>query len=256
MPVIRSLGYRTDLSLLQIQGSTIEPDGGALVVRTPDLPSFRWGNFLLLPEMPATDRIEYWLDRFAQAFPGANYVAFGIDVTQYSALPDVGLTLSRDTVMTTATTPVPPHPNTDVEYRELRSDADWDALFELRVAIDGSASAEHREFLWGRVVAHRRLVRDGTAAWLGAFDGGRLIAGLGIALAGRGIARYQNVGTHPDHRRRGLAASLVARAGAIALREFGAESLVIAAEADSAAERIYRSLGFIPVESQLGLERA
>ncbi|HVX43734.1 MAG TPA: GNAT family N-acetyltransferase [Mycobacteriales bacterium] len=258
MPVIRSLGYRTDLSLLQIQGSTIEPEDGTLGVRTPDLPSFHWGNFLLLSEMPATDRIEYWLDRFERTFPGANHVAFGIDDPHCPVRPGVqqfGLTLSQDTVLTTASTPVPPHPNTDVEYRELRSDADWNALFDLRVAIDGSASIEHQEFLHGRVRAHRRLDRNSTAAWWGAFDGGHLIASLGIALAGEGIARYQNVGTHPDHRRRGLAASLVARAGAQARADFGARSLVIVAEADSAAERIYRSTGFSPVETSVGIER-
>lgn len=255
-PAIRSLGYRTDLNLLRIQGSSVELADGALIIRTPDLPTFRWGNFLLLRDLPAAAELEYWQERFTAAFPGAKYLALGFDEPHCPAVPDPALDLSPDVVMTATDVPLAPHPNTEVQYRELRSDSDWNSLSALRVAIDGSASAGTREFLSGRVAAHRRLTREGTAIWLGAFDGDHLVASLGIAMAEEGTARYQNVGTHPDHRRRGLAASLVARAGELALAEFGARTLVIVAEAGSDAARIYQAAGFAPVEDQLGIERA
>ena len=47
-----SLGYRTDLMLLGLQGSVIERQAGYQVIRTPANPTFHWGNFLLLGRGP------------------------------------------------------------------------------------------------------------------------------------------------------------------------------------------------------------
>ena len=44
---IKSLGYRTDLLLLELSGSVFHDAGEYVVVRTPDNPGFWWGNFLL-----------------------------------------------------------------------------------------------------------------------------------------------------------------------------------------------------------------
>ena len=69
---VESLGYRTDLALLRLGGSTIEDRGDHLVVRSPYNPTFYWGNFLLLDRVPdGAEATQQWLDRFAQEFPGA-----------------------------------------------------------------------------------------------------------------------------------------------------------------------------------------
>ena len=70
-----------------------------------------------------------------------------------------------------------------------------------------------------------------------------------------GIARFQSVETHPEHRRRGLAAAVVHAAGEHALATYGIEVLVIAADADGDAIRIYRRLGFADAERHNTLER-
>ena len=49
---IRSLGFRTDLRLLEMTGSEIEDRGTHLVIRTPSNPTYFWGNFLLLKQRP------------------------------------------------------------------------------------------------------------------------------------------------------------------------------------------------------------
>ena len=67
---VHSLGFRTDLALLERAGSTIEDCGDHLVVRSPSNPTFYWGNFLLLDHVPAADRVDAWLDRFVAALPG------------------------------------------------------------------------------------------------------------------------------------------------------------------------------------------
>src|SRR5215475_12598138 len=76
-----SLGYRTDLMRLGLQGSVIEQRAGYQVIRTVANPAFHWGNFLLLDRPPAPGRVSSWMSTFAREFPGAEHVALGVDGT-------------------------------------------------------------------------------------------------------------------------------------------------------------------------------
>jgi ribosomal protein S18 acetylase RimI-like enzyme len=99
----------------------------------------------------------------------------------------------------------------------------------------------------------RRLTERGHAAYFGAFVDHRLCSVVGIVSDRQGLARFQNVGTDPAWRNRGLALSLVARAGGFGLSTLRADRLVIVADQDGPAPDLYRSLGFTPVEAQWGL---
>ena len=57
-----------------------------------------------------------------------------------------------------------------------------------------------RDFLPRKAAANRALVDAGHGHWWGAFVDDRLVASLGIFRAGDGLARFQNVKTHPDFR--------------------------------------------------------
>src|SRR6478609_6608617 len=76
---VTSLGFRTDLALLERSGSTIVDHGDHLVVTSPANPGFYWGNFLLLDHVPARNRVDEWLQRFTAAFPEAQHRALGFD---------------------------------------------------------------------------------------------------------------------------------------------------------------------------------
>ena len=82
------------------------------------------------------------------------------------------------------------------------------------------------------------------------------MAQLGVFSDGSGIARYQNVETHPASRRHGLAGTLVWQAGRWTLDQLGARTLVIVADPGAGAIRVYRSVGFAGTESQIGFQRA
>jgi hypothetical protein len=104
-----SLGYRTDLMLLGLQGSVIEQRTGYQVVRTTAHPTFYWGNFLLLDGPPAPGTVSSWTGTFARGFPGAEHVALGVDGTGGDAgdeaeLAVAGLKAERSTVLTAAAT--------------------------------------------------------------------------------------------------------------------------------------------------------
>ena len=69
-------------------------------------------------------------------------------------------------------------------------------------------------------------------------------ADLGIVV-GDGLARYQDVGTRPEHRRRGLAAHLLGVAAQWAATQ-GVTRFVIVTGVDNPAGRVYRGVGFEP----------
>lgn len=259
---VASLGFRTDLALLELAGSVIEDRGDHLVVTTPSNPAFYWGNFLLLERVPPAGAVEEWLARFAATFPGARHRALGFDDPHGSAddlagFAARGLDVDVATVMLATAVNPPPHPNPEATYRPLRSDDDWAQSVSLAIASgDTEESEEYLEFVERRTASNRALCEDGQGAWFGAFLGGRLVAQLGLVGASPGLARFQSVETHPDHRRRGLAGTLVHRASEYGFAELGATTLVMVADPGYHAIRVYRSLGFTDGETQLQVEQA
>jgi GNAT superfamily N-acetyltransferase len=252
---LASLGFRTDVALRAAEGSEVTDRGGYLVIRSPDNPGFWWGNFLLLRAWP-TDG-DGWLGRFAAEFPQAEHVAIGVDATEAGGQVTAefaSLEPETSTVLTCAGIRAPGHVNTEAEIRPLESDQDWRQSVELNLRCYGEPTPG--DFQQLRSVVRRRLTQAGRAAWFGAFDGGLLVAQLGICDAGGGLARYQDVETDPGARRQGLAGTLVWRAGVYAAGAFGAGTLVIVADPAEGAIRLYRSCGFADAQGQFSFQRA
>ena len=259
---ITSLGYRTDLALLELGGSEIEDRDDHVVVRSPHNPTFWWGNFLLLAAPPAPDEAAGWLEVFAREFPDADHIAIGVDSVDgapatLAPFVDRGLRVEGSAVMTATGVHEPPRPNRGADYRALTSEDDWQQLVDVRMACndDGHEPTSYREFVVAKVATTRRLVEEGHGAWFGAFEDGRLLSTMGLFRAGTGLARFQNVETVPEARGRGLAGTLVHHVSIYGLTELGAGTLVMVADPDYLAIRIYRSVGFAETEVQLGAEK-
>lgn len=251
---VRSLAYRTDLALLQLSGSEVEDHGAHLVVRTPANPRFYWGNYLLLAEPPEAGSAEHWVAAFEVAFPEAAHRAFGVDGTEGS-LEDLapfaalGFETDASVVMTARHVHAPPRPNREATIRPLAGDEDWAQQVELSFA--GEDEHVTLDFSARRTDAHRSVVEAGHGVWFGAFLGDRLVSSMGLVRAGEGLARFQDVKTHPDARGRGLAGTLVHAVSRHGFDELGAETLVMVADPDYLAIRVYRSVGFDDTETQL-----
>jgi ribosomal protein S18 acetylase RimI-like enzyme len=260
---VRSLGYRTDLMVRRLAGSQILDRGHHLVISSRANPDFYWGNFLLLDAPPRPDEGERWLRAFAAEFPGARHVAIGVDTTDGDPgasddLTAAGLTVETDIVLRASSLRQPAPPRMAAVDRPLASGEDWKQAADLRQAVavaDGFDSTQHRRFLERQIDEARLLVGAGHGRVFGAFVEGRLLALLGLVTDGTGVARFQSVETHPDHRRQGLASTLVYRAGQFGIRDMGARALVIVADPAGPAIGIYRALGFTEVERQVGLAR-
>jgi ribosomal protein S18 acetylase RimI-like enzyme len=259
---VRSLAFRTDLALHRLAGAQVEDRGDLVVVRTPHNPAYRWGNCYVLPRPPEAAEVDALLARYDADFHGGTHRALGIDGTtdQRDALgPLVAAGLRDDTatVMTATSVHPPPRPNGDATLRPLVSEDDWVQRVEVSVAVDDSGTdpASYLDFATRRAQDERRLCEEGHGMWWGAFLDGRLTSVMGLVDAGEGLARYQNVETHPDYRGRGLAGTLVHRVAAHGFDEMRARTLVMVADPGYLAIRIYRSVGFADTETQTLLDQ-
>lgn len=258
---VTSLGYRTDLMLRALEGSQVTDHGDHLVIRTPANPGYWWGNFLLLAQPPRPAETGRWLAAFATQFPAADHLALGIDGTDASGLDPAGLLAAglvaeHYTVLTATTVHDPPHPPGPAAFRQLAGDDDWRQAAALRAACQQDEPGGAAEFIAARIAAERALTEAGHGAWFGAFRDGLLLAQLGLIWGDGRIARYQNVETHPAARRQGLAGTLVCQAGRHGREAAGVAELVIVADPDDAAIRVYHSVGFTDTEVQTGFLRA
>lgn len=261
---LQSLGYRSELIFPNFDGS-VEDRGNHLVVKTPRNPGFYWGNLLIFDRPPRAGDREAWEALFAEAFeesnPGSHrtfgWDAPGGDPGAVEEFRDAGYELVNDPVLTISKAPASRQDSLDVQLRPLKSDSDWRSFVELNTVCDpledkaGTSYSLFKQRLRDR---YARLIEAERGFWLGAFEGARLVAGLGLFSEGE-LGRFQSVETHPDYRRRGLCSALVREACRLGLEEMGLERLVILADDGGDAERLYRSLGFESKERLIGVYR-
>ena len=261
---LSGLGLSSELMVLGLGGSLVQDWDRWLVVRTPSNPGFWWGNFLVLPEPVQPGRGETWLQRFAEAFPGATHRAFAVDGPTGKAgdpgeLAAMGVEVTTDTVLTAPVAGLaapPPSARRAASLRALAGDGDWAQALALRIASDDmTMTPEYHAYLTRKVADERAVTEAGHGARFGAFSDGVLVADLGIVSDRRGLARYQGVRTHPAHRRRGLCRALLAMAGEHAGAELGAHTLVILADPGYHAIDLYRSAGFTDTEVHVQLQQ-
>jgi GNAT superfamily N-acetyltransferase len=238
------LGWHTDLAVLRLDGSAIEDHGDHLVVRSPENPTFHWGNFVLVTDPKSVDDAERWTATFEEAFPDAPHRAIGL-VVEPAAEPweAAGLAVEREDVLSADRRPEPTPLAAGHLVRELGTQEDWAQSTGLEVReYPGDATFHH-----AATASRAAMSARGQAAWFGAFEGDRLVAQLGIVDCGGGLARYQAVLTSTEHRRRGLASHLLGVAAQWAA-ERGAQQWVIVAEESGDPSRLYRSRGFEPAD--------
>jgi GNAT superfamily N-acetyltransferase len=242
-------GWATDLAILRLSGSVVTDFRDHLVVRTPDNPQFHWGNFVLVTDERRVDDAAAWVGVFEGAFPGVGWVSIGLPrlPDDTAAWEGHGMTLEVDEVLTTAALPRLAPLADGYTVRRLAGD-DWALAVARSVADNARTGKEERDsfasFARRRTRARRTLSEGGFGAWFGAFAGDALVADLGIVRCGT-AARYQDVSTDEAHRGRGLASHLLGVAARWAAGA-GCGQWVIVTEAESAAGRLYRSLGFGP----------
>lgn len=270
--IVRSLALTTELALAAMRGR-VSDRGDYLVVETPDNPGFYDGNVLVLSAPPQVGEVAYWMRKFVEELgknPAIKHVSLWWDGTNGdegagAELRSAGFTLMSNQVMIAergrrageqpaeyllATEPLAIRTLTP---DEVLSTAD------LAYMIGDRHDDSYRLFLERRAMWHRDLIARGQATFWGVFDREPaqpvelLVASLGLVWLDT-LARYQDVQTLPAYRRRGLAGRLLSTSVREAFAR-GAERVVIIAEPDSEASRVYTRLGFRTVERTVNARR-
>ena len=243
---------QTDLALTALDG-VVETLDGMIVARRPNNPTYRWGNYLLLPRPPEAEELTSLTEEFERRFgddPETKHVTLRWDGPSLSApaeslarergmIPDRGLEMMAEALSA-------PH-NPDVVVRELDMVRDRAEIVALNTACDPSERQGKEDYLQFKERMRREWWawhRLGAARWWGAFLGEELVGQCGMIPCPGGLGRFQSVETHPDHRRKGVCSNLVATVGNEALTNGGCRSVLLGADMEGPALGLYRSLGF------------
>ena len=146
------------------------------------------------------------------------------------------------------------HP--DIILRRIQSEEEW---LELEKKQAERVNPEERDpsflnFNKQRFKDYKAMVDKHLGDWFIADLEGKWVGDLGL-FYGEGLACYQNVTTYPGFEGRGIAHALVHASAKYALKNYPIEELVIVADENSRAEKIYQNLGFQLIERRANLYR-
>jgi len=254
----RSLGLRSDLIFDRFQGE-VRDHGDFIAVCTPAHPGYLWGHRLIMPTAPSAGDFDRWHALYDQTigpmgfkiFTWENVAGAPGDIKPFL---DAGFKFQRHTVLSTTAVVTPPYLSETFTIRPLNSAGDWDQYADVHYFEDPRFTAEElRAHTIGQRDDMRAMVEAGLGQRFGAFQGDRLLAELGIYWEGD-IARFNSVATRAEARRQGACRTLVYHASRYVLENTPCKTLVIIADTDGPAGRVYQALGFRPTEELCKLE--
>jgi len=237
------------------------PLAEGLVVRHAELYDVHYLNAVVLDAGPAGERepdalvalADRWLSELGHRHLVFDDAAEGERIA--AALMPEGWERRRTAYMVLRDDADPPA--LDPRAREI-SEVETEAL-QLEGLREEIGAAAARAGLAQRLARTQTALRAGTPArCFGAGENGALHAMCTVFLdedvAGRRVAMIEEVATLADHRGRGLARAVVGAAIAAA-RTWGAQRVVVPADADDWPQLMYARFGFAPVGRQVTLTR-
>lgn len=244
--IVRSIALRTSLGIHRAYGQ-VEDRGDYMVLRTPFLPDYWYGNCLAMPGPPRDGDFEAWTALFEEELPEARHKVFLVDgvdgdLGEVGPFIDRGFEASVRDVLTSDAPRKPERLETELEYRPFAGDRDWEEGVETSLAVNAGSPGYDRDYVERSFAATRRAVEGGAGEWWGAWDGARCAAQMGLFGDGA-TARFKDVETHPGYRRRGACRTLLYRLCERWTASRGPATFVISPE-DDAVRRVYEAVGF------------
>ncbi len=256
---ITSISHKTDLLFSRFSGNVIDRED-CILIQTPENPTFHWGNYILFKEAPQKGDFKKWTELFKSEFPYYDeihhYVFAWLEKSkgEIQEFLDLGFDLEKMILLTAQKVVQPPKYNSQVKIREICSDSNWEDVIQNQISCADAkyAGPGYEVFKRKQFTQYRTMVDKGIGQWYGGFLEGKLIAELGLFYIDS-IGRFQNVGTHPDYRRRGVCQTLVYEVARQALISKQASILAMDADEEYYAAKIYESIGFAPTEKHFCL---
>lgn len=242
--------------------------GDVVAMRCPKEPTFIDGNILTYPTAPQAGDLPRWEARFDEVFAdvaGLRQRAFFWDdpcgsegaADEFIA---AGYSLETSTVRVAQAHElrVPKNLVPELVVRPAVSDADW-ALIPSMQASD-TEHAPNQASRIARLHARAAFLRqraegalpDLRGAWFLAVLEGEPVGTLGLFQRGA-LARFAFVHVLAHARRRGVGRTMVHAVARHGFERWQAERIVILADENSAADRMYGELGFRAVARDVGV---
>lgn len=257
---IKSLGYRTDFIFNQFDGSVVSK-GKYLVATTDSNPNYFWGNLLLYPSPPQTSDYQKWVEDFKKEFtnPDIYHMTFAWDSTtgeegETFEFIENGFKLESSVVLSTKEIKNPPKFNDQVELKVIEDEKDFERCIEIQVdcSNDYLSKESWEDFYRKSMEQYKAMIKNRKGFWFGAILDNKIVGSLGIFID-NDVARYQIVSTDPEFQRQGVCSTLVYKSADYIFKNTDANTLVMVADEDYHAAKIYESVGFKPTEKQIGL---
>ena len=99
---------------------------------------------------------------------------------------------------------------------------------------------------------YQDMSETGLGHWFGAFYNGKLVGDCGLYVF-ENVGRYQAVGTHPNFRKMGVCAGLIFASARFGLDKLDVKTMVMVADPEYHAARVYESIGFRQTEKAIGV---
>lgn len=254
---IKSLAYKTDLIFARADAIIKEYDN-YLVIKTPEHPDYFWGNYIIASEkLKFKELIEIYKNEFAESFN--KFISIGIDSKKNenyisNEFLENGFSIKSSDVLTTEKVTMPEKYNEQLKIKILETDKEWESLIEVHKNENWYLSKEQEiEFLKNKIKSIKKLTESGVGKRFIAIFNDKVVGDLGIYKDGV-IGRFNDVTTHQDYRNMGICQTLMYHASDYALKNMNINTLVIVADKDYYAKKIYLKLGFTQYEEQLGFE--
>src|SRR5687768_6374673 len=207
-----SMTFRTESIFWRTEGEMVDR-GNYWLVRTPSNPTYYGGNLLFFDHPPAEGDFQQWLELFDREFkdePEVRHVLLMWDMPEGETGADApfvaaGFEVQTNLTLVAETVVPPPKMNHEIKVRRLEAEEEWEAVLASRVRLRDPRIRLEAFTLYKRrwLDVRRGLAAAGQGDWYGAFIGDRLVGDLGLYRDGT-VARFQDVGTEPEFRRRGI----------------------------------------------------
>ncbi len=260
---IQSLEINTDLHINRFSG-TVTDKGDYIVVHTPSNPGYYYGNYLVFNKPPGKNDYEKWMALFKKEIYDknhSNHVLFRWDTiigdTGYvSKFKENNFDIEENILLSTHVVNQPLHYNTEITIRVLKTDSEWEMAINNQILCrDENTSGslpDFTKFKQKQFEQYRLMCKNKLCEWFGVFIKDQLVADMGVFLV-NGAGHFDNVGTAPEFRRQGICGSAIYKISKQYLDSKKAHTLMMVADENYHAARIYESVGFQPNEKTVCL---
>lgn len=251
---MKSLALKTNLIIHQFE-SEITQDNGYTIIKTPSRPNYFWGNYLITENKIKTqDNLDQIIKVYRSHFPNnKRYITIAFDNTYgdigiESIIKDNGFKIYQNKVLSANEVNQPKYFNDQLNINKIDIENEINQLIEVHTDENWYLPKhEEKPFLISKFKALLPLHNKGLGERFGVYINNKLVADLGIYRDGDTV-RFNDVATHSNYRNQGLCSNLVYHASKYALENWGAKVLVMEADENYHAARIYESVGFKQTE--------